>query len=599
MSSPYQRRSQQSRLRSRRPAIFIFQLFWVITVIWCQFGAFFYSLTHCRWPDKVLEWSARATKPTRVLLITDAQVPNPATARRSWWGENHVTTYLRKSWRVTSRLHPDVVIFLGDMLSSGRYVTSKEEYDAYYRRFASIFRHGDETTFYFIPGNTDIGLGPSSSFSEDASRFFTEYFGPLNQAITIAGHEFVLIDAPKLVEEDYHRHAHGKTFEEWTPLSGGPIAFLASTVNKQHDKPVILLSHIPLSRPARQSCGTFREKGSIRAGAGHGYQNMLGKQTTEFILKTLQPSVVFSGDNRDYCEVVHEVVSPHDADAKREVREVTVKSFSPSRHIRWPGFQLISLISPDHEGSVGPTIADTSCYLPDTKTMYKSIYLPSLVLTAVVLLYINVTPRRRHRRVSSLSLAPRPHSPGPESAVWSAWSPRSKFLTSPTNPLPPNLRVPSARTPSYRVTSLSCTPQSSPLLSPITLFPTEDEMDDPLSPTHYLAHSDHRDGQSEGWTTVHENEGFLGEGAAFLPPPRVQPQRTSWWSWTRSFKLKGRRRRITISVPRWDACHELFPSRGQSLLHRARGLLSRFIYDAIRVAFPALIARVVLDWIIS
>ena len=155
MALLYERRSQRSRLGSRHPAVFILQLFWVITIIWCQFGAFFYSLAHCRWPDKVLQlrvstiihlcssWSyffslkpPTATKPTRVLLIADAQVPNPAT-QRSWWGEDHVTMYLRKSWSVTSRLRPDVVIFLGDTLASGRYVMSKEEY-VYLARFNSL-----------------------------------------------------------------------------------------------------------------------------------------------------------------------------------------------------------------------------------------------------------------------------------------------------------------------------------------------------------------------------------------------------------------------------------------------------------------------------
>lgn len=77
-----------------------------------------------------------ATKPTRVLLIADAQVPNPAT-QRSWWGGDHVTMYLRKSWSVTSRLRPDVVIFLGDTLASGRYVMGKEEY-VYLARFNSL-----------------------------------------------------------------------------------------------------------------------------------------------------------------------------------------------------------------------------------------------------------------------------------------------------------------------------------------------------------------------------------------------------------------------------------------------------------------------------
>jgi len=56
---------------------------------------------------------------------------------------------------------------------------------------------------------------------------------------------------------------------------------------------VILLSHIPLSRAETAECGPLREKGTIGRGAGSGYQSMLGKQTTNFLLKRLQPLIVF------------------------------------------------------------------------------------------------------------------------------------------------------------------------------------------------------------------------------------------------------------------------------------------------------------------
>ena len=59
------------------------------------------------------------------------------------------------------------------------------------------------------------------------------------------------------------------------------------------EHPVILLSHIPLARSTSASCGPLRERGTIRRDVGHGYQSMLGKQTTHFLLETLQPSIVF------------------------------------------------------------------------------------------------------------------------------------------------------------------------------------------------------------------------------------------------------------------------------------------------------------------
>ncbi|KAI6045982.1 Metallo-dependent phosphatase [Pisolithus marmoratus] len=589
----HDRRSHAPRLRSRRISIFALRLFWIISTIWCEFGVFFYSLVHCRWPDEVPQLQLTSTtKPTRVLLIVDAQVPNPAVVGSSWFGEDHVTSYLRKGWRVAYHLHPDVVIFLGDTLSSGRYVRSKEEYDSYYRRFESIFRHSNETAFYFIPGNTDIGLGHSSSFSKDASQFFVEYFGPLNQAITIAGHKFVLIDAPKLVEEDYHRHARGQSFEEWTPLSGGPIAFLRSTAETlDNTESVVLLSHIPLSRPASKSCGPLREKGSISAGAGRGYQNMLGKQTTEFLLETLQPSIIFSGDNRDYCEVLHTIPSPDGLDIRAEVREVTVKSFSPSRHIRWPGFQLISLIPPVPESSSGPAIADTSCHLPDTVGIYKRIYLPSLVLTAIVLLYINLPSRSHRRRLSSFSAASGRRPSGPESATWPTWSshPRS-FLKSPTDPLPVN---PSTKEFHCLITSRSGTPQISPLLSPIALFSPQDEIEDLMNP----AHSTNRDHEDNSWTANGEDEGEYSDSVpAFLPQlRRSRLSRNRWWRWRSPFDLRGQRRCVTVRSPRWD---NRFASGGHFLFGTPE-LLWGFACDAVSIALPALLSRLVVGWIFS
>jgi hypothetical protein len=59
------------------------------------------------------------------------------------------------------------------------------------------------------------------------------------------------------------------------------------------EHPLILLSHIPLSRPDAASCGPLRERGTIRRGVGHGYQNTFGKQTTAFLFSHLQPSAIF------------------------------------------------------------------------------------------------------------------------------------------------------------------------------------------------------------------------------------------------------------------------------------------------------------------
>lgn len=149
MSSLYERRlGYRSRLLSKPAIVLALRTIWVLVVIWCEFGVFFYSLSDCRWPDKVLQsvssnsrdsprWtdgvsfktrSPSEVKPTRVLLVADARLQNPSiSALNSWFGYGPNTAYLRKSWRAMSRLRPDAVVFLGDTFASSRYVTSEAE----------------------------------------------------------------------------------------------------------------------------------------------------------------------------------------------------------------------------------------------------------------------------------------------------------------------------------------------------------------------------------------------------------------------------------------------------------------------------------------
>jgi len=79
--------------------------------------------------NNVLSKAGSNEKPTRVLLISDPQLPNPRRSGTSWFGYGASSTrYLRKGWSVVTRLHPHAIVWLGDMLASGRYVTSDDEY---------------------------------------------------------------------------------------------------------------------------------------------------------------------------------------------------------------------------------------------------------------------------------------------------------------------------------------------------------------------------------------------------------------------------------------------------------------------------------------
>ena len=118
------------------------------------------------------------------------------------------------------------------------------------------------------------------------------------------------------------------------------------------------------------------------------------------------------------------------------VREVTVKSFSPDKSIRRPGFHLLSLVPPTAgapvdpgPGGALPSLADTACALPAQERMYRTFYAPLALLTLAAFLLRRVREARARPHASPLPsfgpppdavVAPRAFSSGAH-APWLRW----------------------------------------------------------------------------------------------------------------------------------------------------------------------------------
>jgi hypothetical protein len=139
------------------PLVAALRLGWVVLIVWGEIGVFVYALAGCNWPvpgavrsinNKKVAVHAffpianfqtdnwRKVEVTHVLLVADAQLPDPrallAAHDDSPLGLDYVvelarTVYVRRAWRATRQLRPHVVLFLGDMLKSGRSVRSDDE----------------------------------------------------------------------------------------------------------------------------------------------------------------------------------------------------------------------------------------------------------------------------------------------------------------------------------------------------------------------------------------------------------------------------------------------------------------------------------------
>ncbi|KJA28341.1 hypothetical protein HYPSUDRAFT_129610 [Hypholoma sublateritium FD-334 SS-4] len=614
------------------------RLIWVFIVIAGELGSVYWTLAKCHWPsiDNI-----HVTKLTHVLLIGDTQVQTllPLVdfsfllfSRRALSDLS-----LRKHWHIALHLNPDAIIFLGDMLANGKGARTITEYEKQVGKFKRIFDTGTAMEVHYVPGNEDVGLGSIASSASDIRSYYALNFGPLNAEFVIANHTFVGLDAPGLVDEDYQRHAKHATFEEWKVIPHGPISFVKE-VSRYGLSNVILLSHIPLSHSEMASCGPHRERRNIRRSAGPGYQNMLGKDTTLFLLNNLDPLVVFSGDNHDYCDYTHVVPgSPSENQEPKSVREVTVKSFASSPHIKRPGFQLLSLVDPvKASGSDTNSFADSLCLLPDQHNIHMTMYLPSLLVTFIILITLQYRTLRRKplRKIDTrTAFTPSPRSSGRNTPVFNTDSAQLPYFHtifgSPCATLPSDTRTPHSSSAST-VHPVASMPGSPTLSSPTSfLGPSlssrkrSGDYDDVMYATHYVSRRDSyvfRHKEDVEWAHVREEEecdvGHNGNEAwqglllsttrqyQFLPElPGAKHSAVSKhrpWFWSYTFVFKGRMRRISLSLPSWGALNNLldFLELGAdatiTIRKRRRGVVA-LPMAGFSILWPAMIVWVIIN----
>lgn len=348
-------------------------------------------------------------------LIADPQLVDPHTYPRRGLALTatmfYSDVYLKKSFALLNDiLLPESTVFLGDLLDGGReWSTESPSWSSHkpddrtegredwwkfnngyweneFNRFNKIFpQFPGRRSIRSLPGNHDLGF--ANGVNVGVVDRFKVFFGDTSSVHTLGNHTFVLIDSVSL-ENTENPSIYGpakKFLEEFTSMIPSPRSILQKgpqlfpseiydagegsppvpTEEPITPLPKILLSHVPLYRPQNTPCGPLRESSSesLSLRGGFQYQNVLQPETSADILKKVQPMHVFSGDDHDYCEILH-------AGATGMVKEITVKSFSPNMGVRRPGFLMLSLWNPVTKGVIEggpdtPTIQTKLCLLPD------------------------------------------------------------------------------------------------------------------------------------------------------------------------------------------------------------------------------------------
>ena len=381
--------------------------------------------------------------------------------------------------------------------------------------------------------------------------------------------------------------------------------------------------------------------------------------------------MICSADNRDYCDYTHVLpyARPSSSAFKRRdrIREVTLKSFSLSVHIRRPGFQLVTLIDPDYLPDQSPSpdvpaawsLREGTCLLPNQYGIYTSFYLPLLVFTLLILIWLNFhKPQRPSKFRNKLGLTfrrsasseSRSSSSGPSTPSYlgvtnindvTPWSPFIPF-SSVTPAASPRGRM--AFSPNASTTYLGSTSPSS--ISSTTLLLGdgecrrgyfEEEDDDTIYPPFYsdLSRSDSFGSVAPlGWGVQQQFNGSHGHNfdmdlemlddkqqpddlmafdealfAGSLPSHEFKQSDSEkphppLWSRSYTFVFHGRRRRIRLGLPSQRTIRDFieffaFGSRQRlsGIGRRRRNWLSALVIDVIGVFWVAVLAWVIINGI--
>ncbi|KAH8692086.1 putative manganese ion homeostasis [Talaromyces proteolyticus] len=278
-----------------------------------------------------------------------------------------------------------------------------------------------------LPGNHDLGFG--SGVQDAVRRRFQAYFGQGNRVDILGNHTFVSIDTVSLSAMDQPDPKTGSSGigagdghlpneEIWSPtenwlrevkdmkarveteelrlqrnqsegfkfksgIQGGSTDTIIQKAEiESQGFPTVLLTHVPLYRKPATPCGPLRERfppsstdpipeqderNALKINGGYQYQNVLTPTISNEIVSKIGSDIshVYSGDDHDYCEIVHREFSG-------SPKEITVKSLSWAMGVRHPGFVMTTLWNPidlntgkSLDNAPTATIQNHLCLLPD------------------------------------------------------------------------------------------------------------------------------------------------------------------------------------------------------------------------------------------
>jgi hypothetical protein len=271
---------------------------------------------HCSWNDG-----------DKVGIIADPQLSDAFSYHQSkgslalWFTKTTCDLYMHRAFHHLLKQKPELILFLGDLFDGGReWKLDDDQWQEDLVRFTRIFhlqqRSPDSENvngpsylrYYYIPGNHDIGLG--NTIIPHAYARYVDTFGKPNWGVKLNAATFIGIDSSSLLGGgvgtviDTTTITEAKGEEEWHQSAKGFINSISHA--KLNLTSRILLTHMPLHRPLNTPCGPWRSSTRmVDQGSGYQYQNLIDQETSRWILENVDPVMVLSGDDHDWCHIQH------------------------------------------------------------------------------------------------------------------------------------------------------------------------------------------------------------------------------------------------------------------------------------------------------
>jgi ethanolamine phosphate phosphodiesterase len=314
----------------------ILYLYTLVVLSWLYTTKYF----EVNYVNNAIKSSYKDEDTTKLLVFGDVQIMDKHSYPNRPYLVNKITqlildNYHRKNWISSQNIiKPQYNVFMGDLFDGGRY-WDNQYWLSEFERFHKIFKKVNiyAKNLLNLPGNHDIGFG--DTILKDSFYRFNKFFGNTNSRIEIKGTNYVIYTIDSIALSD----------SKAPEIQNLSIDYLNEVKNYHNVNPLekrILLTHVPLFRdPNTQVCGALREsKKPFPIVKGNQYQTVISSELTDMILDCINPDLVLSGDDHDYCEITHSFNN-------REVKEITTKSAAMNMGIQHPQLTLLTIDEKD------------------------------------------------------------------------------------------------------------------------------------------------------------------------------------------------------------------------------------------------------------